>query len=306
MARTRALVLLAGAALAVLAGAADGAAQQQPGPGLVELRRLIAQREPQIARLEARQRALEARGDSLSQVKRRTAAGSAQFETVSNQIRETGDQLVRVARELRTLYEQVRDLKAKLFLAYNDAVAETTERLERLPKTAENTAELGRLTEQLRVYVSDRAAIQSELEEAQDDLFLPDLVVDPTDGPSQLRVKEAIARDAVDKIDARIEVIREQIETLNRKARDLEEIQRLNRDRELWGDQQGIESGNEIEAILEGRNAPGGRGAPDDVFADPNERIRTLQLQLVSLADRRQEYAAKAAVFAQRLQEFYD
>jgi chromosome segregation ATPase len=299
-------VLLAGAALAVLAGAADGAAQQQPGPGLVELRRLIAQREPQIARLEARQRALEARGDSLSQVKRRTAAGSAQFETVSNQIRETGDQLVRVARELRTLYEQVRDLKAKLFLAYNDAVAETTERLERLPKTAENTAELGRLTEQLRVYVSDRAAIQSELEEAQDDLFLPDLVVDPTDGPSQLRVKEAIARDAVDKIDARIEVIREQIETLNRKARDLEEIQRLNRDRELWGDQQGIESGNEIEAILEGRNAPGGRGAPDDVFADPNERIRTLQLQLVSLADRRQEYAAKAAVFAQRLQEFYD
>jgi chaperonin cofactor prefoldin len=293
-------------ALAVLAGAADGAAQQQPGPGLVELRRLIAQREPQIARLEARQRALEARGDSLSQVKRRTAAGSAQFETVSNQIRETGDQLVQVARELRTLYEQVRDLKAKLFLAYNDAVAETTERLERLPKTAENTAELGRLTEQLRVYVSDRAAIQAELEEAQDDLFLPDLVVDPTDGPSQLRVKEAIARDAVDKIDGRIEVIRAQIETLNRKARDLEEIQRLNRDRELWGDQQGIESGNEIEAILEGRNAPGIRGAPDDVFADPNERIRALRLQLLSLADRRQEYAAKAAVFAQRLQEFYD
>lgn len=306
MARTRALVLLAGVMLAALAGAADGAAQQQPGPGLVELRRLVAQREPQIARLEARQRALEARGDSLSQIKRRTAAGSAQFETVSNQIRETGDQLVRVARELRTLYEQVRDLKAKLFLAYNDAVAETTERLERLPKTAENTAELGRLTEQLRVYVSDRAAIQAELEEAQDDLFLPDLVVDPTDGPSQLRVKEAIARDAVDKIDGRIGMIREQIETLNRKARDLEEIQRLNRDRELWGDQQGIESGNEIEAILEGRNAPGIRGAPDDVFADPNERIRALQLQLVSLADRRQEYAAKAAVFAQRLQEFYD
>jgi len=306
VARTRALALLAGVALAVLAGVADGAAQQQPGPGLVELRRLIAQREPQIARLEARQRALEARGDSLSQVKRRTAAGSAQFETVSNQIRETGDQLVRVARELRTLYEQVRDLRAKLFLAYNDAVAETTERLERLPKTAENTAELGRLTEQLRVYVSDRAAIQAELEEAQDDLFLPDLVVDPTDGPSQLRVKEAIARDAVDKIDGRIETIREQIETLNRKARDLEEIQRLNRDRELWGDQQGIESGNEIEAILEGRNAPGSRGAPGDVFADPNERIRALQLQLLSLADRRQEYAAKAAVFAQRLQEFYD
>lgn len=299
-------MLLAGVALAALAGAADGAAQQQPGPGLVELRRLIGQREPQIARLEARQRALEARGDSLSQVKRRTAAGSAQFETVSNQIRETGDQLVQVARELRTLYEQVRDLKAKLFLAYNDAVAETTERLERLPKTAENTAELGRLTEQLRVYVSDRAVIQAELEEAQDDLFLPDLVVDPTDGPSQLRVKEAIARDAVDKIDGRIETIREQIETLNRKARDLEEIQRLNRDRELWGDQQGIESGNEIEAILEGRNAPGGRGAPDDVFADPNERIQALQLQLLSLADRRQEYAAKAAVFAQRLQAFYD
>jgi small-conductance mechanosensitive channel len=290
-------------ALAVLAGAADGAAQQQPGPGLVELRRLIAQREPQIARLEARQRALEARGDSLSQVKRRTAAGSAQFETVSNQIRETGDQLVQVARELRTLYEQVRDLKAKLFLAYNDAVAETTERLERLPKTAENTAELGRLTEQLRVYVSDRAAIQAELEEAQDDLFLPDLVVDPTDGPSQLRVKEAIARDAVDKIDGRIEVIREQIESQNRKARDLAEIQRLNRDRELWGDQQGIQAGDEIVAILEGR---GIRDATGDLFDDPNQRIRELQLRLLDLAERRQEYAAKAAVFAQRLQAFYD
>jgi chromosome segregation ATPase len=290
-------------ALAVLAGAADGAAQQQPGPGLVELRRLIAQREPQIARLEARQRALEARGDSLSQVKRRTAAGSAQFETVSNQIRETGDQLVQVARELRTLYEQVRDLKAKLFLAYNDAVAETTERLERLPKTAENTAELGRLTEQLRVYVSDRAAIQAELEEAQDDLFLPDLVVDPTDGPSQLRVKEAIARDAVDKIDGRIEVIREQIEGQNRKARDLEELERVKRDIALWGDQQGINADNVNDAILEER---GRRDTFGGVFDDPNQRIRELQLRLLDLAERRQEYAAKAAVFAQRLQAFYD
>ncbi|MGH7565358.1 MAG: hypothetical protein ACREK2_00865 [Gemmatimonadota bacterium] len=301
MARGRGLLFL-GVALALLAGGTNGLAQQ-PGPGIVELRRLIAQREPEIARLEARQRTLEARGDSLSLVKRRTAAGSAQFETVSNQIRETGDQLVQVARTLRTLYEQMRDLKTKLFLAYNDAVAETTERLERLPKTAENTAELNRLTEQLSVYVSARAAIQSELEEAQDDLFLPDLVVDPTDGPSQLRVKEAIARDAVDNIDQRIEDIGEQIASLNRKARDLEELERVKEDIALWGDQQGINRDNLEDAILEGR---GGRNAREGVFDDPDDQIRELQRRLLDLADRRQEYAAKAAVFAQRLQEFYD
>ena len=297
------LALLAG----LLGSASESAAQQpQPGPGIVELRRLIAQREPGIARLEARQQALEARGDSLSQVKRRTAAGSAQFETISNQIRETGNQLVGVARSLRTLYQQMRDLKAQLFLAYNDAVAETTERLDRLPKTAENTAELGRLTEQLRVYVEERAAIQSELYEAEDALFLPDLVVNPADGPSQLRVKEAIARDVIDKIDERIAAIVGQIETLNRKQRDLEEFERMREDIALWGDQQSIQARNEIEGILEGRNAPAGSMLPGDVFTDPRQAIRELQGQLLDLTDRRQEYAAKALVFARRLQEFYD
>lgn len=298
MARRRSLLLLA-----LLGGglwSAPQAAAQQPGPGIVELRRLISQREPGIARLEARQRALEARGDSLSQVKRRTAAGSAQFETVSNRIRETGEELVAVARSLRTLYEQMRDLKAQLFLAYNAAVGETTERLERLPKTAENTAELGRLTEQLRVYVEARAAIQAELDEAQTDLYLPDLVVDPTDGPSQLRVKEAIARDAVDKIDERIAAIGEQIETLNRKERDREEFERLKDDIALWGGQQGIN--DEFEAM---RNAQERGGVPG-VFEDTGQAIRNLQLQLSGLTDRRQEYAAKAAVFAERLQAFYD
>ncbi len=298
MVRRRSLLLLA--LLAGLLGSAPQSAAQQPGPGIVELRRLITQREPEIARLEARQRALEARGDSLSQVKRRTAAGSAQFETVSNRIRETGEQLVGVARTLRTLYEQMRDLKAKLFLAYNDAVAETTERLERLPKTAENTGELGRLTEQLRVYVEARAAIQAELDEAQTDLFLPDLVVDPTDGPSQLRVKEAIARDAVDKIDERIAAIGEQIEALNRKERDKEEFDRLRDDIALWGGQQGIQ--DEFEAM---RNAQESGGVPG-VFEDTGQAIRDLQRQLIGLTDRRQEYAAKAAVFAERLQAFYD
>jgi chromosome segregation ATPase len=297
--RRRSLLLLA--LLGLLASAAESPAQQpQPGPGIVELRRLITQREPGIARLEARQGALEARGDSLSQVKRRTAAGSAQFETVSNQIRQTGEQLVAVARELRTMYEQMRDLKAKLFLAYNDAVAETTERLDRLPKTAENTAELGRLTEQLRVYVEARAAIQSELYEAEDALFLPDLVVDPTDGPSQLRVKEAIARDAVDKIDERIAAIGEQNETQNRKQRDLEEFERLKDDIALWGGQQGMP--DELEAMLNSQD----RGAGPGLFEDPRQTIRDLQGQLLALTDRRREYAAKAAVFAQRLQEFYD
>ena len=302
MARGRGLALL-GVVLALVAGAADVGAQQPAGPGIVELRRLIAQREPEIARLEARQRTLEARGDSLSQVKRRTAAGSAQFETVSNQIRQTGDQLVGVARTLRTLYEQMRDLRTSLYNEYNRAIGETNQRIDRLPKTAENTAELNRLTETLRQYVAARAVLVPQIEEAQDDLFLPDLVVDPTDGPSQLRVKEAIARDAVDKIDERIEAIREQIETQNRKARDLEELERVKQDIALWGDQQSIQAGSEIEAILEGR---GGRDARGVVFDDPNERIRELQMRLLDLADRRQEYAAKAAVFAQRLQAFYD
>ena len=297
MVRRRSLLLFA--LLAGLLGSASETAAQQPGPGIVELRRLIVQREPGIARLEARQRALEARGDSLSQVKRRTAAGSAQFETVSNQIRETGDELVSVARSLRTLYEQMRDLKAQLFLAYNAAVAETTERLERLPVTAENTGELGRLTEQLRVYVEARAAIQAELDEAQTDLFLPDLVVDPTDGPSQLRVKEAIARDAVDKIDERIAAIGEQIASLNRKERDKEEFDRLRDDMALWGGQ-GIQ--DEFEAMLNAQE----RGGVPGVFEDTGRTIRALQLQLSSLTDRRQEYAAKAAVFAERLQAFYD
>lgn len=298
MARRRSLLFLA--LLAGLPWGAAEAAAQQPGPGIVELRRLIAQREPGIARLEARQRALEARGDSLSQVKRRTAAGSAQFETVSNQIREIGEELVSVARSLRTLYEQMRDLKAQLFLAYNTAVAETTERLERLPKTAENTGELGRLTEQLRVYVEARAAIQAELDEAQTDLFLPDLVVDPTDGPSQLRVKEAIARDAVDKIDERIAAIGEQIEALNRKQRDKEEFERLKDDIALWGGQQGIQ--DEFEAMRSAQE----RGGVPGVFEDTGRAIRDLQRQLSGLADRRQEYAAKAAVFAERLRAFYD
>jgi chromosome segregation ATPase len=294
--------VLLGLVLTAMAGAADGAAQQ-PGPGLVELRRLIAQREPQIARLEARQRALEARGDSLSEVKRRTAAGSAQFETVSNQIRQTGDQLVQLARELRTLYEQMRDLRTSLYNEYNRAIGETNQRIDRLPKTAENTAELNRLTETLAEYVAARAVLVPQIEEAQDDLFLPDLVVDPTDGPSQLRVKEAIARDAVDKIDGRIEAIRKQIEDQNRKARDLEELERVKDDIALWGDQRGIDAETLEEAILEER---GRRDAFGGVFDDPNQRIRDLQVRLLDLADRRQEYAAKAAVFAQRLQEFYD
>ena len=298
MARRRGLLFL-GVALALLAGTGESVAQ---GPGIVELRRLIAQREPEIARLEARQRTLEARGDSLSQVKRRTAAGSAQFETVSNRIRETGDQLIRVARELRTFYEQMRDLKTQLFNAYNQAIAETNQRIERLPKTPGNTGELNRLTETLRQYVAAREALVPQIEEAQDDLFLPELVLDPTDGPSQLRVKEAIARDAVDKIDARIAVIREQIEALNRKQRDQEEFRRLKDDIALWGDQQSIQAGSDVQAILES-NTPGGRGVA--VFNDPDERLRDLQRRLIDLRDRRLEYSRKAAVFAERLREFY-
>jgi hypothetical protein len=150
------------------------------------------------------------------------------------------------------------------------------------------------------VYVEARATIQAELDEAQTDLFLPDLVVDPTDGPSQLRGKEAIARDAVDKIDERIAAIGEQIEALNRKQRDREEFERLKDDIALWGGQSGIQ--DEFEAMLNTQD----RGGGPDVFEDTGQAIRALQRQLDGLIDRRQEYAAKAAVFAERLQAFYD
>lgn len=273
------------------------------GPGIAEYRRLIGERVRDIDRLEARNAVLEARGDSLAQVKRRADPGGTQFVTVSNAILEASQQITGIQRQLRTLYAQVRDLKTRLYVAYNDAIAETSQQIERLPKTARNTRELRRLTDQLGDYVLAREVLVGEIEEAQVDLYLPELVLDPSDGPTQLEHKEAFARDAMDKIDLQIAAIQGQIAKAVQRKRTAEELRRLRDDIELWGDARAQASGDQISAILEGRGA--GRSAAPSVFDDPDARIRELQRRRLELLEKREEYERKARQFAERLRAFY-
>ncbi|MFN2382667.1 MAG: hypothetical protein ABR559_00220 [Gemmatimonadota bacterium] len=272
------------------------------GPSIAEYRRLIGERVRDIERLEARNAVLEARGDSLALVKRRADPGGTQFMTVSNAILEASQQITGIQRQLRTLYGQVRDLKTRLYVAYNDAIAQTSQQIERLPKTAPNTRELRRLTDQLGEYVLAREVLVGEIEEAQVDLYLPELVFDPSDGPTQLEHKEAFARDAMDKIDLQIAAIQGQIAKAVQRKRTAEELRRLRDDIELWGDAQARASGDQIEAILEGRAA--GPTRPS-VFDDPDARIRELQRRRLELLEKRQEYERKARQFAERLRAFY-
>lgn len=270
-----------------------------------EYRRLIDEREVSIARYSERLAALESRGDSLEQVKRGTRPGSAEFESVSNRIYESSREITDIARQLRTLYEQVRDLKTSLFLAYNAGIGETQQQIDDLTRrgrTLETSRELRRLVAQLEEYVRARDQVTGEIEEAQDNLFLPQLTLLPTDGPQQLRVKEAIARDAMDRIDERIGVIVGQIEKALQRKRDLEEIRRLQEDIELWGDRQAAQGGSEIEAILQSQ-VGGGSGA--DLFEDADSRIRELQRRRVELLDQRTYYETRAGLFARRQREFY-
>jgi small-conductance mechanosensitive channel len=301
--RIIALALYSGAAsLALTFGAVPARGQALE---ISEYRRLIDEREADIARLSARLLALESQADSLGRVKRGTRAGSAQYEAVSNRILISSREITGVARQLRVLYEQVRDLKTQLFLAYNSAIAGTQQQIDDLTRrgrTTENSLELRRRVDRLEELVLARERLTGEIEEAQEDLFLPQLTLDPADGPQQLRVKEAIARDAIDRIDERIAAIQDQMTKAQQRKRDLEEFRRLQDDIQLWGDDQAAQGGSEIEAILQSRV---GGGAGGELFEDADVRIRELQRRRVELFDRRADYEAKAGLFARRQREFY-
>lgn len=275
-------------------------------PGIVELRRLVNERETEIARLEVRLRSLEQRGDSLSTAKREAEPGSARFVAISNQILESSQQITNVTRQLRVLYEQVRDLKTQLFLAYNEQIPIVQQEIDAVTNRGPTDAtdrELRRLVALLEEYVRAREALTAEIEEVGEDLFLPRLALDPRDGPAQLRVKEAIARDAVDKIDTRVAAIEDQINKTLQKQRDLEEFQRIKDDIERDG--QASPRGSVIEAILSDRGV-GGPTGPGGVFVeDPDARLRALQQRRFDLVQRREDYANKAEQFAERRAAFY-
>lgn len=295
------------ALLVAVALAATATPTLGQGPGIEEYRRLIDERESEITRLEARLGALEQRGDSLSTAKREAEPGSAVFQTLSNEILASSQAITTATRQLRVLYEQTRDLKTELFLAYNREIPVVQSQIDELTgqgRTTENSLELRRLVATLAEYVRERERITAEIEEVEDDLFLPQLAFDPTDGPAQLRVKEAIARDAVDRIDGRIRSIEDQINKAVQRQRDLEEFRRLQDDIELWGDSQAAQGGSVIEEILSGRNVAGGAG-PGDVFDDPDQRLQELQRRRLDLIERRNEYEQKADEFAQRRIDFY-
>ncbi len=295
------LVFLVWFGAAALIPASVGAQQ----PGIVELQRLVDERETEIARLEVRLRSLEQRGDSLSTAKREAEPGSARFVLISNQILESSQQITSVTRQLRVLYGQVRDLKTQLFLAYNEQIPIIQQEIDAVTSrepTDETDRELRRLVALLEEYVRARETLATEIEEVEEDLFLPRLALDPRDGPAQLRVKEAIARDAVDKIDKRIAAIEDQINKTLQKRRDLEEFQRIKDDIER--DAQASPAGSVIEAILSDRGV-GGRAGPGDVFEDPDARLNALQRRRFDLVQRREDYTNKAEQFAERRAAFY-
>ena len=195
----------------------------------------------------------------------------------------------------------MRDLRTKLYTAYNQAIAETSQHIERLPKTTENTAELNRLTETLRQYVAAREALVPEIEEAQDDLFLPGPRAGSHRWAFQLRVKEAIARDAVDKIDERIAA------TASRSTRSC-----AGRDgKSSPASRRTSICGATVRQRREGtRSRPFSKAATRlaavawGLFDDPGRGSKTSEAAAGSRGQREEEYAAKAAVFAERLQEF--
>lgn len=301
MATLRILALVTLAAGLLAGGPGDVAAQ---GPGIPELRRLLDERETDITRLEARLRVQEQRADSLSRAKRDARAGSARFESLSNEILETSQEITGLARRLRVLYQQVRSLQTDLYLAYNREIAEANQRIDALtgrPRTEANIAELRRLLDRLQTYVPARDQMAAALQSGEEDLLLLDLTFDARDDPSRLRVKQAIAQDLMARIDRRISAIQSQIDRAEQRRRDLEEFERLREDIDLWGDREG--SGRQLDAILEGRSTGGDElgGA----FDDPDARILELQRQRVELIDRRSEYQNLERLFAQRLEEFY-
>ncbi|MGH7549638.1 MAG: hypothetical protein ACREMD_11495 [Gemmatimonadota bacterium] len=277
---------------------------QAQGPGIPELRRLIDERETDIAQLQARLRSYEDRADSLSRAKRDARPGSARFESLSNQILDVSREITGLARRLRVLYEQVQDLQADLLLAYSREIAVARQRIDELtgrPRTDESAAEISRLVGRLEEYVTARDEIIMARESGEEDLLLLDLTFDARDDPSELRVKLAIARDLIERIDQRISTIDNKIVRAEQRKRDMEEFRRLREDIDLWDDRGG--SGRQLDAILEDRSA--GAGELGAAFEDPDASIRQLQRQRIELNERRTGYQNLERLFAQRLEEFY-
>lgn len=282
---------------------------EQGPPSIQQLERLAAEREARISTLESRLRTLEAEQDSLVAAKRRAEPGGARFEAVSNQILEKSNEIRPLKRDLRIQREQLRDLKTTLYLRYNTLISQTNQRIKELTDqglTSQTSPELRGLIERQVRYVRERETLSAEIEQVQGELYLPDLVFDPNDGPRELQSKEAQARDAVESIDGEIADIEKRIDALNRSLRMRQEAERLRRDIELWGDDQAARSANEIAAMLE-QPAPGGIGdsGANPFQEDPRVRIRRLQSRRLELVDLRADYARKAEQFAQRLKEFY-
>ncbi|MGH7571930.1 MAG: hypothetical protein ACREMK_08835 [Gemmatimonadota bacterium] len=274
------------------------------GPGIPELRRLIDERETDITRLEAQLRSYEERASSLSQAKRDARPGSARFEALSNQILDASREITGLARRLRVLYEQVHDLQTDLYLAYNREIAEAGQRIEELtsrPRTDETAAEISRLVDRLQEYIPARDEIALALESGEENLLLLDITFDPRDDPSELRVKLAIARDLIERIDQRISAIENKIVRAEQRKRTMEEFRRLKGDLDLWDDRGG--SGRQLDAILEDRSA--GASELGAALEDPDASIRQLQRTRIELNERRTGYQNLERLFAQRLEEFY-
>lgn len=295
---------LAIAVVTVLVSTAPARAQ---GPPIQEMERLLDQRESAIAVTSARLERLESVGDSLVNAKRRADPGGVQYERISNQIRENSDQIKPLQRDLRILHGEAGDIRQQLYQRYNTAVAETNTRIQELRRqgrTPQNSAELRRLVDDLPTLLAARERHTAALEEERCAPWLPDLVLLADDGPAQLRYKEALARDAVDKIDTCIQGIQTQITKIAQRERIREETDRIRRDIELWGDDRSARAADNIGQILEGRGAGASRAGIGDPFEDPNARIRELNRRRLDLVERRQEFEAKARWFAQRLREF--
>lgn len=294
---------LAVVAVALLAGTTPAAAQSedQPGPSIEELRRLADERERQIERVEGRLAGLEAQQDSLVQAKRRARPGSATFESVSNRIRELSNQIKPLQRDLTTFREQLRNLRQRLFLRYATEIGEMNTRFEVLKQagfTPQTSAEMRRIIERFTEYSAAREELSRQIEEVQVALALPSLAYDPTDGPRELRIKLATARDAVVKIDSMIDRIDQDIEEIQAERRMQREARQLQRDLEFWGDDRSNQSADELGEILDQQGTL-------DPFRDPARRIDRLRERRAELIERRQEYQRKVELFDQQLREFY-
>lgn len=296
-------VCLVALALGLVGGGVEGAFAQ--GPGIPELRRLLDEREADIESLEAQLRSLEDRANVLSAAKRDARPGSARFEALSNQILSVSRDITGLARRLRVLYEQVRSLQTDLYLAYNREIGAARQRIDELtqrPRTEATAAEIRRHLDRLEEYVPARDEIVMARESGEENLLLLELTFDPRDDPSKLRVKQAIAQDLIESIDARITAIEDQIGREQQRKRDLEEFRSLREDIDLWeGDRGG--SGGRLDAIL-GNRAPG-VGELGEVLEDPDARIRQLQRRRLELAERRSDYENLERLFAKRLEGFY-